>query len=183
MRHKKHQLFWVILVASLAPHAVYAAEAEKLSCIVADDLAGKSYTRAAEAKNSNNLVAAYQHKLAFWDIFKHGSHCVKVKTMAMQLSVKKLGDEDNAPSTQEAFMSFAGPSGLNLPQSCFNGGTFSCRLIITEPPKGNSKGWEGGPDFYLLDEDSLSTKRRTSPSWKKFVGPKLEFPLLEKSEK
>lgn len=153
----------------------HAAESKSMSCEIAEDLAGKSYTRAANAKNANNLVAAHQYKLAFWDLFEYSAQCEKVALMAGQLRAYRLGEKDTEPSAQEKLTSLTGPSGLNLPSGCFSGGTVVCRIIVTEPGKGKSAGMEAPPHFYLLQEKNPLSVSKT-PSWQKFSEPKLQFP-------
>lgn len=155
----------------------YGADSSAITCEIGNELAGRTFKRAATAKNAKNYVIANENRMAFWDVYQYSSHCENVKKMADELTSKGLGKDAKPPSSVEVASSFLAGPDLALPKSCWEEGSLRCRIIITDPPKGNAAGYTHAPSFYLLEGFGSGIGEPSSPNWKKFDQKKLMLPL------
>lgn len=155
----------------------FAADSAAMACDIGNELAGKIFKRAAAAKNAKNEVVAFENRTAFWDVYQYSSHCENVKKMASELSSKGMGKDAKPPSSEDVVNAFLASPDFAVPKSCWGKGSFGCKIIITEPPKGNTAGSQGDPSVYLLEGLGSGGGKPSTPNWKKFDQQKLVLPM------
>ncbi|ENX53196.1 MULTISPECIES: hypothetical protein [Acinetobacter] len=68
-----------------------------MDCQIANELSINIYKRAYDAYTKGDLQVAYAHKDDFWDIFKYGQNCEKVKETAGKLIKANMHKDAKVP--------------------------------------------------------------------------------------
>jgi hypothetical protein len=89
-----------VFIASDAAQAQPQAQAQapKIDCALARDIASRAYDRAFAAVKDGKAERAIANKESFWDIEEFSRHCPSVRMLAKTLTDNGLGKEVGFPS-------------------------------------------------------------------------------------